>query len=82
MTVLVCHNNGLSGEKSRSFVTRFGKTEHNARLLIFSYRPMFAKNIFFGEEAFFTPSYNMKLTVLLIPKSPGTSLYLVLYEAL
>ena len=40
-------------------MTQFGKTEHNARLLIFSYKPMFAKNIFFGEEAFFTPSYNM-----------------------
>ena len=41
------------------YVTQFGKTEHNVRLLIFSYKPMFAKNIFFGEEAFFTPSYNM-----------------------
>ena len=41
------------------FVTQFGKTEHNACLLILNYKPMFAKNIFFGEEAFFTPSYNM-----------------------
>ena len=41
-------------------MTQFGKTEHNARLLILSYKPMlFAKNIFFGEKAFFTPSYNM-----------------------
>ena len=38
---------------SLSFVTQFGKTKHNARLLIFSYKPTFAKNIFFGEEAFF-----------------------------
>ena len=41
------------------YVTQFGKTEHNAHLLILSYKPMFAKNIFFGEEVFFTPSYNM-----------------------
>ena len=40
-------------------MTQFGKTDHNARLLIFSYKPMFAKNIFFGEEVFFTPSYSM-----------------------
>ena len=39
-------------------MTQFGKTEHNARLLILSYEPMLAKNIFCGEEAFFTPSYN------------------------
>ena len=37
-------------------VTQFGKTAH---LLTLSYKPMFAKNIFFGEESFFTPSYNM-----------------------
>ena len=43
----------------KPYVTEFGKIEHNARLLIFSYKPMFVKNIFFGEEAFFTPSYNM-----------------------
>ena len=42
-----------------TFLTQFGKTKHNARLLILSYKPMFAKNIFFSEEAFFTPSYNM-----------------------
>ena len=41
------------------YVTQSGKTEHNACLLIFSYKPMFAKNIFFGEEAFFATSYNM-----------------------
>ena len=41
------------------YVTQFGKTELNARLLILSYKPMFAKNISFGEEAFFTLSYNM-----------------------
>ena len=41
------------------YVIQFGKTEHNARLLSFSYKPMFATNIFFGEEAFFAPSYNM-----------------------
>ena len=42
-----------------SNVTQFGKTEHNVRLLILSYKPMFAKDIFFGKEAFFTPSYNI-----------------------
>ena len=34
------------------FVTQFGKTEHNTCLLIFSYKPMFAKNIFLAKKRF------------------------------
>ena len=57
-------------------MTQFGKTEHNACLLIFSYKPMFEKNIVFGEEAFFTPGYNM------ITHGSFDTRYIVVFSAL
>ena len=41
------------------YVTQFGKTAHNAHFIILSYKPMFAKNSFFGEAAFLILGYSM-----------------------